>query len=104
MPRSLGGHLSPEMVWLPFRLPHGGFARLYYADPCKFAEWEGNEEALRADLGDVSILKDRTGGTTTPLTLRQLRERIERAGKIDMFDVGGCGCFVDVEDDQQEGT
>jgi hypothetical protein len=84
------------------KMGHGGFARLYYADPCRFGEWEENEEALRDDLGDVSILKDRTGGTTTPLTLRKLRERIEGGGKIDMFDIGGCGCFVD-EDTKANG-
>lgn len=75
----------------------GGFARLFYADPCRFTEWEENEEALRAELGDVSILRDRSGGTTTPLTLRELRERVQGGGQVDMFDIGGCGCFVDEE-------
>lgn len=73
----------------------GGFARLYYADPCRYAEWEANEEKLRAQLGDVAILRDRAGGTSKPLTLRALRERIEGGGTVDMFDIGGCGCFAD---------
>lgn len=25
----------------------------------------------------------------------KLRQRIEGGGKVDMFDIGGCGCFVD---------
>ena len=79
------------------KMGHGGFARLLAADPCKFAEWEENEQGIRDHLGrdDVAILKDRSGGTTTPLTLRELRERIEGGGQVDMFDIGGCGCFID---------
>ena len=73
----------------------GGFARLLAADPERFGEWETNEQALRRDLGDVSILRDRTGGDTKPLTLRAFRERIEAGQQPDLFDIGGCGCFVD---------
>lgn len=81
------------------KMGHGGFARLLKVDPCKYAEWEENEEAVRQHIGrdDVSILRDRSGGTTTPLTLRELRERIEGGGQVDLFDIGGCGCFVDSE-------
>jgi 3'-phosphoadenosine 5'-phosphosulfate sulfotransferase (PAPS reductase)/FAD synthetase len=79
------------------KMGHGGFARLLAADPCRFTEWEENEQRLREQLGDVSILKDRTGGTATPLTLTALRERIEGGGQVDMFDIGGCGCFTDAD-------
>lgn len=77
------------------KMGQGGFARLLKADPCAFAEWEENEERMREQLGDVAILRDRRGGTTTPLTLRALRQRIEREEPVDMFDIGGCGCFVE---------
>lgn len=77
------------------KMGQGGFARLYHADRERFMEWERNEQDMRDELGDVSILRDRTGGTTTPLTLRHLRERIEGGGQVDMFDIGGCGCMVD---------
>jgi len=80
----------------------GGFARLYHADPCRFAEWEENEQRLRVQLGEVSILRDRAGGTTTPLTLRALRERLDAGGQVDLFDIGGCGCFVDDDATQEE--
>lgn len=73
----------------------GGFARLLRAMPERFAEWEANEETMRAQLGDVAILKDRTGGNTKPLPLKALRERLEGGGQVDLFDIGGCGCFVD---------
>jgi hypothetical protein len=65
--------------------------------PERYAFHEAEEQGLREYLGkDVAILRDRRGGTTTPLTLRKFREDIEvDAGLFDTFDVGGCGCFVD---------
>ncbi len=75
------------------KMGQGGFARLLLADPCRFAEWEENEEKMRVQLGDVSILRDRRGGETKTLTLRELRERVA-SGSVDMFDIGGCGCFA----------
>lgn len=72
----------------------GHFARLLRKLPAVYDEWERNEEALRGELGDVAILRDRTGGETRPLPLRDLRERISTAPHtIDMFDIGGCACF-----------
>lgn len=75
----------------------GHFALLLRALPDVYAEWLRNEETLRQQLGDVSILRDRAGGTTKPLTLMQLRRRIEAGQQPDLFDIGGCGCFVDDE-------
>lgn len=77
------------------KMGQGGFAHLLKVDPERFAEWEANEEKLREQLGDVAILRDRRGGTTKPLTLRALRQRIEQEENVDMLDIGGCGCFVD---------
>lgn len=73
----------------------GHFARLLRAFPSRYADWERHEGEVRADLGDVSILRDRAGGETRPLTLAALRERIESGGQVDLWDVGGCGCFED---------
>jgi hypothetical protein len=73
----------------------GGFARLLRALPETYREWEENEERLRQQLGDVAILRDRTGGETKPLPLRVLRERIEAGYQPDLFSIGGCGCFTD---------
>ncbi len=76
------------------RSGQGQFKLLLDAMPERFAVWEQNEAALREYLDkDVAILRDRRGGTSTPMTLTQLRAR--EAGSIDMFDLGGCGCFVD---------
>jgi hypothetical protein len=65
--------------------------------PERFAYHEAKEEELREHLGkDVAILRDRTGGTSTPLTLRRFRERVQiQPELIDGLDWGGCGCFVD---------
>jgi hypothetical protein len=73
----------------------GQFALLLRRLPDVYAEWERNEQALRDELGDVAILRDRMGGTTKPLTLQELRLRITRNEQVDLFDMGGCGCFID---------
>lgn len=65
--------------------------------PERYAFHEAEEQKLRDHLGkDVTVLKDRTDGTTTPLTLRGFRERIEdQPNLFDPLDVGGCGCFTE---------
>lgn len=75
----------------------GHFTHLLDALPDVYATWERNEQSLRDDLGDVSILRDRTGGTTTPLTLRALRERVQAGQSVDLWDIGGCACFDEPE-------
>jgi 3'-phosphoadenosine 5'-phosphosulfate sulfotransferase (PAPS reductase)/FAD synthetase len=78
----------------------GHFAHLARALPGVFAEWERNEQGLRDFLGrdDIAIPRDRTGGQARPLTLTQLRGRLDAGWQPDLFDIGGCGCFSDVED------
>lgn len=71
----------------------GQFVRLHEALPEVYASWEREEEALRAELGDVSILRDRTGGDTAPLTLRDLRARIEAGAGLPLWEIGGCACM-----------
>lgn len=58
---------------------------------------EHQEQKLREHLNaDVSVLRDRTGGTLTPLTMRAFRERIEdQPSLFDEYDFGGCGCFTE---------
>jgi hypothetical protein len=49
---------------------------------------------------DVSILRRQTKGVKTALTMEMLKEELqdsEKRKQIDMFDIGGCGCFVDEE-------
>lgn len=76
----------------------GHFAHLYRTLPLVFATWEAEEAKLREQLGDVAILRDRTGGTTRPLPLSALRFRLEAGGEVDRHEIGGLGCFSDVEE------
>lgn len=72
------------------------FAKLLKKMPERYAYHEAKEQEFREMVGkNVSILKDRRGGTTKPLTLKDLRERIESNQTYDIFEWGGCGCAVE---------
>jgi hypothetical protein len=74
------------------------FRNLYRNMPDRYRMHEEQESALREYLGkDQSILTEQVGGDRRTLTLRDLRERIESDSQVDMFDWGGCGCFVEDE-------
>lgn len=73
------------------------FALLLRTMPERYAWHESKEEEMRARVGNHSVLRDRTNGTTKPLTLRELRERIQSQGTFDTEDWGGCGCAIDAE-------
>lgn len=74
----------------------GHFVHLLRVLPDVYAYHETKEQEIRAFLGrdDVSILRDRRGGESRPLTLRELRERVQAGGQFDLFDLGGCGCAI----------
>lgn len=65
--------------------------------PERYLFHETEEQKLRDHLDkDVSVLKDRAGGTTVPLTLTRFRQRIEdQPNLFDPLDFGGCGCFTE---------
>lgn len=70
--------------------------------PERYAEAERKEEEMRQLLDkDVSILKDRRGGTVKPLTLREFRLRDHK--DREPYEWGGCGCFGDVTDEEETG-
>ncbi|MFD4998078.1 hypothetical protein [Streptomyces buecherae] len=71
--------------------------RLLKIFPERYARAEAAEKRMRALLGkDVSILRDRHGSQTRPLTLTALRERAQaKPDQLDLFDEGGCGCFTE---------
>jgi len=82
--------------------PRAGLAQWshrYRTDPVHFAWWEETEEYMRGYLGaDVAMLRDRRGGETAPLTLRSVREQLDRQPALFADEEwGGCGCFVDSE-------
>ena len=79
------------------RAGQGQFAHLLRINPQRFAVWESKEQELRDHIGkDVSILRDRLGGVSQPITLAEFRKRNEsgQLDLIDLADIGGCGCFV----------
>ncbi len=86
------------------------FKKLYLADPWWYINWwERGEEGVREFLGryDIAILRDRRGGVTKPLTLRQLREQIEADNSGQLFEdepeEAGCGvCFLAPEPDDDK--
>ena len=66
--------------------------------PDVFASTEAEEQKVReTDWGkDAAMLRSRVGGGSTPLTLREFRERLERQPSFfDGDEWGGCGCFVE---------
>lgn len=76
------------------------FKRLYEVMPERFEVWMQHEEKMRAYLGkDVSILKEVKAGETRTLPLVELKRRVDsEPEQIDLFDIGGCGCFLDTEE------
>ena len=74
------------------------FALLLRVLPERYAEWEGHEETLRQQLGDVTILTEEVRKEKRNITLRALRERIEAQGDFDREDWGACGCFQVAEE------
>lgn len=70
---------------------------LLRTDRDRYLRWEDEEEKTRGQLGkDVSILRDRTGGTTKALPLHVFRERLDsQPGLFDCDDWGACGCGID---------
>lgn len=102
----LGLPISDNYKW---GLPHdncGGrcvragqahWARLLEVNRPAFMEWENEEQEAISDLSErdiepMTILKDRRGKKTSPLSLRDFRKRVEAGEKFDRHDWGGCGC------------
>ena len=82
----------------------GAFALLLEKMPRRYMHHALEEEQFRFENGkDVSILRDRSGGVTKPLTLLALKEKI-RLKQHDATDMGGCGCFSDEALDTGTGT
>lgn len=79
----------------------GHFKLLWEKLPEVYAEWEKKEQEVQDHIGKpVTILRDRTGGKVTPMSLKVFREeRLEAGCPVDKFDIGGCGCFS-AEDDE----
>ncbi len=75
------------------------FERLLRTMPERYRHHERREAEVANKIGtDATILRDRRGGTTKPLSLKKFRERLEEKNGGDLFDkydFGGCGCAMD---------
>ena len=78
------------------RAGQGHFANLWQTKPKLYRYHEEKEQEMQDFLNrPVTILKRTRNGEKQNLSLRQLRKELEQGGEqVDMFDIGGCGCFV----------
>lgn len=66
--------------------------------PERYQEHEKNEARLMEMLGSKwGVMRDRSGGEASPLTMRQFRERIEKNDNDYELDFGGCGCALPLD-------
>lgn len=78
------------------RAGHGAFGLLRRTHPERFAYHRRQEEAMQALLdAPVTILSKTINGRKVPYSLADL-EADHETGQVDMFDLGGCGCFVEM--------
>lgn len=71
------------------------WVKLLEVNPRLYAYHEGRELRWQEVTGlPHTILKDRRGGITKPMSLRDLRLRYESGERFDRNDWGGCGCFA----------
>jgi len=83
------------------RAGQGQFKKLLELMPERYAEWERQEQKMRDFLDrDVSILRKQTNNEQAFISLKMFRESTTIQGDLfDEFDIGGCGCFIDFEDE-----
>lgn len=64
--------------------------------PERYAAHEEQERQLIKKLGkNVSIMKDRRGGKSRPMTMEAFRKRVQGGFEWDCHEWGGCGCAID---------
>jgi hypothetical protein len=86
------------------RAGQGHFVNLLEKNPELYRYHEEKEQEMRDYLGkDVAMLRRTRNKVKIPLTLRMLREEVEadKTEQIDMFDIGGCGCFISDESESE---
>jgi hypothetical protein len=70
------------------------FAALLKAFPKRYQRHEDAQEKLFAKIGPHGFIRVTINKKKSYFSLRQFRHHVESGGQIDMFDIGGCGCFV----------
>lgn len=73
------------------------WARLYFTNKPRYIYHADKEAQFRAEINPrVTILRDRRGGQSKPMTLYEFAERLDRGEAYEQDDWGGCGCFAPV--------
>ena len=72
----------------------GQFKKLLKTFPERYQRHEDEQEKLFTRINPHGFLRMTIDKKTKYLTLKEFREHVENDGQIDMFDIGGCGCFV----------
>ena len=70
------------------------FLALLNAFPDRYRHHEEAQEKLFEKIGHHGFIRITINKEKHYFSLRQFRRYVEGGGQIDMFDVGGCGCFV----------
>ena len=77
----------------------GQFAHLYNTMPERYLFHENKEEEFRDFIDkDVSIMRDRRNNTTKPMTMKELRQRIDAGERFQYDSDWSCMCFNEPED------
>lgn len=67
--------------------------------PERYDREEGKEQDFRRWIGkDVAMMTETVNGAVRPLTLKELRERIQAGEGYNRLDWGGCACFFGNDD------
>jgi hypothetical protein len=85
------------------RAGQGHFALLLKEFPERYLHHEAKEQSLLADIPTtrpfLTIQRDKVRHY---VSLKEFREMLERKEDYNQFDMGGCGCFSEVDDNQDK--
>lgn len=70
------------------------FKMLYEKLPGRYHWHEERQEKLFEKIGNHGFIRMVVDGKTNYLSLKQFREHLDAKKEVDLFEVGGCGCFV----------
>ena len=78
---------------------HSAFAHLLKHFPDRYEYHSNKEEEMRQYLDkNIAIMRDRSGGVSTPMTMKQFRQRkAPKMNQLSLEDWGGCNCFAGSE-------
>lgn len=90
------GHQHNNCGGFCIKQGQAGFANLLRTMPERYAYHEEMEQQLMVHLGAKrTVLRDRRGGSTKPMSLREFRERLQcDASDFDSLEWGGCNCVA----------